>query len=134
MKIDELIEKGLIKIIDDEGYYIDLLEKKFPFVGSKIDWNRVPNSTSSKCQGDFIEEGYLFFEDCLEKGYILLRENIVIVGDSFMENALETKVENLTNILRLLLKLPQHTYIFDKECRWCLSFTMEGYFDFGKLN
>ena len=117
--------------IKDAEEYIDLLEKKFPFRGSKISWNSLDSSISRKINlRNYVVESIDFYKEIREKYFKKKKDEIVVLGDNVMDFGITTTSENLEEILKVVLNLPQHTYILNESAQWCMVFEMEGYADF----
>jgi hypothetical protein len=114
--------------------YFDLLQKRFPVCGSKIDWDRVstarvkPVDTSSE---QYFDDAMKFAEEIFESELRDPQSLVVVIGDSAMEGALRMPLSTLRSSLRSILRMPQHTYVLAPDAAWCLVFTMEGDLCFG---
>lgn len=130
--IEPLILAGSVELLQDERPFIDLIEKNFPFVGSKIDWDRVPGAVTKKLNAQsFVSECLEFLKDRLKQTAISQSAKVVVLGDSAMEQAVATHAGMLETLMPEVLELPQHTYVIALGGEWCMTFTMEGYADFG---
>jgi hypothetical protein len=109
---------------------IRLINERFPFVGSKIDWTSVSGSIVEKLSStDEILQCKAFMSSCLRG--MDGKSPVVVVGDGLMNFQIETTISGIAYCLDDVLGLPQHTYITSPLCEWCLVFTMEGDMCFG---
>lgn len=115
--------------------YFDMLRRRFPVRGSKIDWDRVPMAkvrrvaTSSSEQ--YFDDAEEFAEEIVGSERLDREREVVVIGDSAMEGALRMPLFAFRSFLRSILRMPQHTYVLDADATWCLVFTMEGDLCFG---
>ena len=127
--LNPFINNGNIKILDNEDYFINIIENNFSFVGSKINWTQVTGSIVKK--GISIDGASKFLNDKLSDGSIYNLESIVIIGDGAMDCAFRTQVQYAILFLDQVVSIPQHTYIVEISGRWCMVFTMEDEIAFG---
>ncbi|MCM8531299.1 MAG: hypothetical protein NE330_09085 [Lentisphaeraceae bacterium] len=129
--LENMICKGFIQVKDEE-FYISIIEENFPFTGSKIAWSKVTGAVSERFSNkSFSKESINFSIGLLSDNCIGNDEGIVIVGDNLMNNAYQTKVRYLEQVLEEVLDIPQHIYVISENGRWCMVFSLEGYVDFG---
>jgi hypothetical protein len=149
---DELLQKmgsdvatGSIQIVQDSQQFVSLISQNFPFVGSKISWSRVPDHIVSQVewQDDFSQtenkteistyaDAILgFFDNAMKATQSADNADIIVLGDSAMNIALHLSAGTLRKYLLDIVDLPQHTYVIPPDASWCLTFTLEGYMDFG---
>ena len=131
--LEPLVRDGSVELLQDESPFIELIEKNFPFVGSQIAWSKVPGAVTKQVDAQsFVKECIEFLEEQLKDAEISPSTNVVVLGDGAMDQAIATKVETLEAIMKDVLELPQHTYLIALNGEWCMTFTMEGYADFGR--
>jgi len=110
--------------------YFDMLQKRFPVRGSKIDWGRVPTAQVRRADTanseKYFDEAARFTQEILDSEQLDLECHVIVVGDSAMEGAFRMPLWALRSSLRSILRMPQHTYVLDPDAAWCLVFTMEG--------
>lgn len=113
--------------------YARILEARFPFVGSGIDWERVPRGRVRDCLDPerWVEEGVLFAVEVLAVERLDRGPPIVAIGDGPIDVALRIPRATLAACLPNLLHMPQHTFVMAPDGAWCLAFVMSGYFAFG---
>ena len=116
--------------------YFELLEKRFPVHGSKIDWDKVPGAVVQAMQLSdselYFKEAGSFLEEILVKEQLDGEVQVVVVGDGAMECALRMPLKILASCMRRILRMPQHTYVLVPDGSWCMVFTMEGDACFGR--
>jgi len=120
-----------LKIIGESDDIFLSLERVFPLVGSKIDWENVPNSIEDH---EVIEELHVekfieFFDKICMK--FNLMDSVIYVGDNVTSFALEGDINIMRKYLGNLIEIPQHHYFIEKNYEWCMSMTMEGDMAFG---
>jgi hypothetical protein len=131
--IKPLVRDGAIELIEAEDLYIDLIERNFPFVGSKIDWVQVPGAIIISARAQFFVSDCLeFLQEQLTANNISPSASVAVVGDSAMDFAIATKAQYLPALMANVFDLPQHTYVVATSGEWCMAFTMEGEVAFGR--
>src|SRR5262249_4038288 len=94
------------------GTYFDMLQKRFPVRGSKIDWDRVSmarvNRVDTADSEQYLDDAEAFAHDIQESERLYPDYRVVVIGD-----------------------MPQHTYVLAPDAEWCLAFTLEGDLCFG---
>ena len=138
--VQEGIQTGIIKIEEQDAQYVNTIERRFPFFGSKIDWDEIPSSlffdlTSLKnnknAHNSMLKEGFkTIYQTVLEMG-LNEDQEIIIVGDSIFDIALRMPLGKLPELYWELFELPQHTYIIPPDASWCINFTFEHELFFG---
>jgi hypothetical protein len=120
-----------IKSIGDSSPVFEQLMKIFPVIGSKIDWDHVPGSIQ---QNEKVDDFQLprfisFFDEVVQK--FRLAGEVIYVGDSVTDFALEGPIDCIREVLVEVLAIPQHHYFVSPNFAWCMCFTMEGDMSFG---
>ena len=134
------IQSGVVKIEGEDTQYVNKLENRYPFVGSKIDWKEVPDSLDFNLMS--LKASKVAYEITLKEGfnkiYNTIREmgykdeyEIVIIGDNIFDVALRMSLGKLPQMYQELFELPQHTYIIPPDASWCINYTFEDYLYFG---
>lgn len=112
-----------------------ILERRFPLVGSKIDWARVPRSivreTNSQDPARQARDAAALLLDVAKAEGISEERVVIVIGDSALEEALLLPLGVLRASVRSFLELPQHLYVLPEDGSWCFSFSMEGDHAFG---
>ncbi len=139
------INSGSIRVISESQQYADLISQNFPFVGNKIDWSKVPGHTVAQLDWrkgymhaeksieklEYIDAIFSFFDNILRKTHTPDVTDLIVLGDGTMDIALQLPAGILRKHLLDVVELPQHTYIIPPDVSWCLTYTTEGYMDFG---
>lgn len=126
------IAAGNIVVLPDSTEYFMKLAAKFPFQGSKIDWEALPGSIEQmERRPRFQMEAFVHFfcnitTDCNLEG------DIVYMGDSVTDFALKSRKEIFENFLRKIFEVPQHHYFVAVDFSWCMVFTFEGDMSFSR--
>ncbi len=123
-----------VEIITDSSQHCRLIEKRFPFSGSKISWEQVPNSINIYLKD---EEKLLItvldlISELEEKDFINSKENIIVVGDGQFDFSYKLELEDLKTILKKIIDLPQHLYLMQENANWVLAVTSQRYIGFGE--
>lgn len=112
-----------------------LLARRFPLVGSKIDWEKVPRAvvreTDPQDPDRHVRDATNLLLDVTKAEGIATEQIVIALGDSAMEEAVSLPVGVLLDSVRDFLELPQHLYVLPEDGSWCFSFTMEGDLAFG---
>jgi hypothetical protein len=126
-----LFDSGELRSIGGSLEIFQKIAGVYPVVGSKIDWNRVPRSVGcAESRDDFQIERFVgFFNEVIAK--FSLSGGVIYVGDGLTDFALIGDISVIQKILPKLIEIPQHHYIVDYGCSWCICLTMEGDMDFG---
>ncbi|MBI4511516.1 MAG: hypothetical protein HY698_17920 [Deltaproteobacteria bacterium] len=115
--------------------YFRILERRFPVVGSKIDWERVPRAivreTDPQDPERHARDAATLLLDVVEAEGISEERVVIAIGDSAMEKVVSLPLGVLRASIRDFLELPQHLYVLSEDASWCFSFTMEGDLAFG---
>lgn len=128
------IEKYNLGKIDKKSadYYFDILNEKFPVLGTQINWN-VVGVFYKKIESENIK---LDFNDCIShiKNEFLLdeiNEQIIYIGDSLTENAYIFCFKDINDFCDFVIEIPQHHYFIHPKGNWCISLNMTNDFNFG---
>jgi len=128
--LDEFIASGEVEVLTDNDRYINLLQEKYPFSGSKIDWEQTSAHVEKKIETN--DDELAFYKDLRTSAQIPNGQQIVFISDNDIAGVLIFNSETLDKILERILDLPQHKYLLAESGEWCLNFTMEGFADFGR--
>lgn len=128
--------QGAFRIDPDAAKYVVRLQAMFPFVGSQIDWEKVPGAVSRSVDASdtaaYRKQTKELISDARRLGGLDDETRIIVVGDSQLEVAIELSLRQFEDALDDFLDVPQHTYALAPDASWCLALTMEGYLDFGR--
>lgn len=124
--LQEKFQSGELVEISQSDFVFDLLGRRYPVLGSKIDWKRLPDSIvkSLGCDGSIALEFSGFFNDVCRKEN--LDGHVFYVGDSATDFAIKGSVSSISESLKVLLEIPQHHYFVGENGDWCMCVTMEG--------
>jgi hypothetical protein len=137
---DELLEDlrrefpGAEIVVDPTSHeYVDVVQRRFPFLGSKIDWDRVPRSQVRRVSDvtRFMDEAVAFTLEVMASERLDREVQIAVIGDNAMDVTLRMSPSTFRRCLRTILDMPQHTYVLALDGAWCLVYTMEGDLCFG---
>lgn len=134
---DEELEKKLsessilFKKLKSEAHdaFVSAINKKFPFSGSKLSWNSLPNSMS------YVKnEHNQAFREISEKVTALNIPEIIFIGDALTENAYKTSTKNFETTLAIFADIPQHTYFFSDVLSFIGCISSEGEINFSEVS
>lgn len=112
--------------------YINDIDEKFSFIGSKIDWSEVLHHFHRRVERlQYSVSVNEFFNRFVLAAGLGEKDKLIVVGDSALDAVLVFSVNTLRKYLVDVVSLPQHTYIISQDVCWCACFTMEGDMDFG---
>ncbi len=119
-----------IRILEYDAPFVARIEARFPFEGSKIDWDRVPGALvcgrerrgSNRSSLEAAQEFLAGHEST---------ELLYFVGDGLMDGVITSELECFLEVLTALLEWPQHIYVIPENADWCLAFYTEGWAGMG---
>lgn len=126
------LREGLLRLDQDYGGLLAKIERRFPIVGTTIDWNSVPSAVSSGALGlpNTRQQFQLWFSAISEAKE--LTGQACVVGDGPVEVGVVGSIGEILDKLPDLTNLPQHTYVISyPDCDWCACLSFEGWMDFG---
>jgi len=133
---DEFIEFAKELILENDfmvlvnGFYTNLINEKYPFFESRIDFSKLRNSRFYRIDGVIISD---YIKKIIEENNLNIEEDIIYVGDSSTENEYKFKLKYLIKILSNIMEIPQHHYFISEKEKWCLYIAFEDYLEFGLL-
>lgn len=120
-----------VKIIKNPEPYLDLIEQKFKFNGSKIDWFETNKHYSKESNNEsLIIDAIQFITDLKEK-YLNNNVQVMYLGDGLTEFGYQFEIKDIEQLLVYFLAIPQHHYFIPLDGDWCLCVSYENYLDFG---
>ncbi|WP_262216216.1 type IV secretion protein Rhs [Serratia ficaria] len=135
-KISELSVN--LDIIDDWETIADELSDSFEWTGSKINWSRTKWHRFIELHGDYqswVSQVFSFLKDGAIKKEIDMSNEIYYINDSSLDFAVKMSSDEISRFLELAIKnIPQHHYLFERNKKWCIVISSEGYIDFGVSN
>lgn len=131
--VEDLVLNGLskcVEIIKKPESYLNLMEQKFEFNGSKIDWLKTTKHYSKKSSNEsLLTDAYLFITEL--KKNLKSNAHVIYIGDNLTEFGYQFEIKDIEKILVYFLDIPQHHYFIPLEGDWCLCISYENYLDFG---
>ena len=123
-----------VEIITDSSQNCHLIEKRFPFTGSKISWEQVPNSVEIyvKSEEELLITVLNLISELEQKNLINFKESIIIVGDGQFDFSYKLGLRDLKTILKEIIDIPQHLYLMQENANWVLAVTSGRFIDFGE--
>lgn len=121
-----------VEVIEDIEVFLDKINAKFAWSGSKIDKSKTSYHISSniiKNENWGIEVKKFIFNNNLENRINSFNSRFFYINDSAIDYGLCLD-KCLSIIFDLVDTLPQHHYFFDEDVNWCLVVSSEGYIDF----
>ncbi|EGV3833772.1 type IV secretion protein Rhs [Salmonella enterica] len=137
---DEIKEKILqlsdsLLIIDSWNSIADELSDSFEWIGSKINWSKTSKHEGLNLKGnyfDWIDQINNFIHANNIDSEILHSDNIYYINDSSLDFSVSIKPKQFYQFLKMAINnIPQHHYFFNREKKWCIVISSEGYIDFG---
>ena len=126
------INEGTVLIDEDFNTYFTRIEDKFPFMGSKINWEQLKSSVEVKADDiNSILEVKNKLKDIMGRFCSDTAIMITVVGDNAMDFALKMSMDSFYENMELIMELPQHVYIAPENFDWCACISMEGYISCG---
>jgi hypothetical protein len=117
--------------VSDSAPYFERVAGIYPFVGSKIDWESLPNYVEEE-ERDIdlrMSKNIEFFSRVISQNDIT--EDIIYICDGNINFALVGSLAEFSRVLSKILEFPQHHYFISAKYEWCMCFSMEGYMSFG---
>lgn len=141
MTLDEEIRNKIggksifFNIVDNWESIADELSDSFEWTGSKISWSKTKEHKFIKLHGDYqswLSQVSSFLEDNAVNREIAMSDEIYYINDSSLDFSVKMDSGKLHEFLDFALKnIPQHHYFFERNKKWCLVISSEGYADFG---
>lgn len=106
---------------------VELINETIPFSGSQIAWSSFKEIT-------YIgpSSSHTTLEKLEKKIKSATERHIIFIGDA-TDNAYSITINDLMHSLHFFSKIPQHTYILQKQLDWIACISFEGDVDFVKL-
>lgn len=118
-------------VIKNPETYLNLIEQKFKFNGSKIDWLQSNMHYSKESNNEsLLTDASLFITELKEK-YLNNNVPVIYIGDSLTDFGYQFEIKDIEQFLVYFLDIPQHHYFIPLEGDWCLCISFENYLDFG---
>jgi hypothetical protein len=127
------LEAGDIAIGNDFDALFKLVQKKFPILGTRIDWRAIPH---------FHQHINAAYPDCLVEirdavsqlidKYLPNEKRIVsICFDGGTDAVLTCSLDTLKKIAPDVFTTPQHIYVLPSDGSWCINYSFEDDLFFG---
>ena len=120
-----------VKIIENPETYLDLIEQKFKFNGSKIDWSQTNKHYTKQLSNESLLTDTIQFIINLKEKYLNNNVRVMYLGDSLTEFGYQFEIKDIEQLLVYFLEIPQHHYFIPLDGDWCLCVSYENYLDFG---
>ncbi|MCM2988278.1 rhs-associated protein [Bacillus safensis] len=120
-----------VKVHKNPEIYLDLIEQKFEFDGSKIDWSQTNNHHSKNSNNESLLPDALLFITELKEKYLDNNLQVIYIGDNLTEFGYQFELKHIEELLVYFLDIPQHHYFISLEGDWCMCISYENYLDFG---
>jgi len=120
-----------VKVNKKPKIFLDLIEQKFDFAGSKIDWLQTnKHHSKSSNHASLLSDALLFITELKER-YLANNLQVIYIGDNLTEFGYQFELRHLEELLVYFLDIPQHHYFISLEGDWCICISFEDYLDFG---
>ena len=121
-----------VEVVENIEYYLNLLEQKFQFNGSRIDWSQIDRHMSEELNDEYLLAGLRQFISKIKENHLIDKEvELIYFGDSLTEYGYKFELRDIEQIIVHLLEIPQHHYFVPVQGDWCLCVSYEYYIDFG---
>ncbi|GLF90793.1 hypothetical protein Saga11_20520 [Bacillus safensis] len=120
-----------VKVHKNPEIYLDVIEQKFDFAGSKIDWLQTNKHHSKSSNNESLLPDALLFITELKEKYLDNNLQVIYIGDNLTEFGYQLELKHLEELLVYFLDIPQHHYFISLEGDWCICISYENYLDFG---
>lgn len=122
-------------MIADLSYYIEKLRTRFPFVGSRINFNNLNSNIYLKSdQKNISVDATSFIENLIEEKKCSKDDVIIYIGDSLTENGYEFYLNDLLKIIPFLVnEIPQHHYLIFKDLEKIIYISFENDVEFAEI-
>ncbi len=126
-----LVPESAIRFENPSDSFFRLIETRYPFGGSKIDWRLVPTAKEAEVSTDYFHDALAFTETILvSEGFDRERE-VLVLDDGTIDSALRMSLSTFLVCMSDILHRFQHTYVTPDDASWVLVYTMEGNLNFG---
>ncbi|MCM3025310.1 rhs-associated protein [Bacillus safensis] len=120
-----------VKVHKNPEIYLELIEQKFDFAGSKINWLQTNKHHSKSTNNESLLPDALLFITELKERYLANNLQVIYIGDNLTEFGYQFELKHLKELLVYFLDIPQHHYFISLEGDWCICISFENYLDFG---
>jgi len=139
---DLLVEEELFgrdriecQIINDQQFYLSLLEEKFPFELNRIRWKKIPYHLYEKIIYEKNSNSRIEVLTFLNKVKKLTKmdenDSVVLISDGGFEEMYKIPFFIVEKCIDAIFFLPHHLYIIPTDATWCISYTFENDLYFG---
>ncbi|MBK5407517.1 hypothetical protein JFU58_03055 [Pseudomonas sp. TH34] len=129
--VETLNKNGILyeRLSDKEQEdFINNIQNKIIFAGSKIDWEALENATELSYM-----DRPLALTIVAEKLGSLGIQQVIFLSDSAIEHAYSININDIKKALEIFADFPQHTYIFPQSLHWIACLAFEGQIDYADL-
>ncbi|MCE9042996.1 hypothetical protein [Parabacteroides distasonis] len=133
--IELLEERGVnYTLIPDPSYYIKNINKKFPFIGGRIDFNKLSdNKIKISNPKDISFDAIKFIKNLITNESCSRNDDVVYIGDNLTENGYKCSLNDSLKIIPLLVKeIPQHHYFIFSNFKKIIYISFENEIGFGR--
>jgi len=128
-----------VAILDNIQDIYSLMNERFPFYGTKIDFESLHVREYKISHEKFLKNDVLeFVQEVLANKYnINLNTTIIYFGDDLLDKGYKTTIKTLKEFIGFSIEnIPQHHYIVTDSVDWCLFVEFENniYFGFAKFD
>ncbi|KTB98561.1 hypothetical protein [Pseudomonas syringae] len=113
---------------EKHDHFLDIINKKFVFNGSRICWNLLSNGITFESATKEARK------TIIEKIKTLKPLALIAIGDSLTDDAYQIGIDDFSTLLELFCEMPQHTYFFPEDVSWIVCLSLQGQLDFGEAN
>lgn len=134
LTLEPALTEGRLQLTNDVDAVVGVIEDRYPFSGSTIDWDKVPGSVIvdkvHAPRDEVLDEFERWFREQVQVRRLSGR--VCVVGDDASSAVVLGDIDAVVEYARRLVDMPQHTYIHDyPHADWMVSLTMSGWMAFG---
>ncbi|MFP7344114.1 MULTISPECIES: rhs-associated protein [Bacillus] len=120
-----------VKVHKNPEIYLNLIEQKFAFGSSKINWLQTKKHHSKSSNNESLLPDTLLFITELKDKYLDNNLQVIYIGDNLTEFGYQFELKHLEELLVYFLNIPQHHYFISLKGDWCICISFENDLDFG---
>lgn len=123
------------QLISDLSYYIDNINKHFPFAGERINFGQLKDAQCVDSDDEHIAFDTAHFIKSLFDKKICRPDDVVMyIGDCLTNNGYEFCLQDLLKIIPFFVReIPQHHYVLFKDFKTVIYISFENKIQFGAI-
>ena len=136
--LSESIRAGDLVVDTDVSLMFSKLKEHYPTGMSGIAWELIregccsPSPDPKPPMDEDLPRIVDFLDLFATQAQISNEDPVIVIGDCAMDVTLRMSFQTFRNHLKLMIELPQYTYVLAKDFQWCFCYTFEDDMYFGK--